>query len=180
MENNNSAKPTNSHQNYGENYYAPPPMFQNNSDLESNSTQSSNYYQAPQMDSDAMKAQQANQKDQAGMYQPIFPASENQNKPKKDYTIYYHHPEIPEDKNSADPLYNKLYGKNGGGNSGNFNGYEKLCKGHCDNCYDCQMRIKREAEKRREQEECDCLLKCMCECMFAICLGICEAQASGR
>jgi len=180
MENNNSAKQTSSHQQYGENYYAPPPMFQNNGDLESNSTQSSNYYQPPQIGSDAYIAQQASKMDQAGMYQPIFPASDKQDKQKRDYIVYYHHPELPEENKPVDPLYNKIYGENGGGNSGNNFNYKNMCQCHCGNCYDCQVRRKVEEQKRREQEECECLLNCFCQCLVGICLGLCEAAIENR
>ena len=72
--NDNSAHQTTtfSHQNYGENFYVPPPIHQNPYDISSNST----------MDSDALRAQQG---DQAEMAQPSMPQ-------KKIYEVYYHQP----------------------------------------------------------------------------------------
>jgi len=75
----NDAKQTSSNQmNYGENYYAPVADFHNNSDLNSNSTQSSNP-DYPQIDTDAFKAQQAG-------YQV-------EGSTKKLFTVYEHYPE---------------------------------------------------------------------------------------
>ena len=97
MNNNNLAKPFSSftQPNYGENYYAPPPMYQpdnnNTNDLGSFSNQTSeppkSLYTPFQMDSDAEKGKQdfqAHTVDQAGMYVPIVPKIEERVKPMVD------------------------------------------------------------------------------------------------
>jgi len=163
----NHAKPSSSNQ-YGDNYYAPPPMYQKNSDFESNSTQNSNNNYGP-YDSDAMNAMKAEQaqtnlqKDKAGMYVPIFP----QNKIQQDYTVHYQYPDQNKPIYSAPSYQVPSYQKPGSHHHGS-----------CSNCYDCQMRMERERKQRQEEEECEMCMKCFCECALMCCLAFCEAQAN--
>lgn len=175
------------------NIYVPPPMHNNFSDLDSNSTQAS------QIDSDASRAQQG---EQTGMASYSMP----EQKPKKEYVFYYHQPgeefgppsqsqsnaqftegyvpTFPKKEGQWTDGYVPIFQKNQGSNpfesSRAIHPYqaEKFVSNGCNNCNrcaECSLRRDRELRKKNQEDGCECCVKwCIC-----ISCGLCIAAVGG-
>ena len=144
---NNYAKPVSSTQvNYGENYYTPPPIYQSNNDFDSSSTQISSYYEPPRVDNDAMKAAQAENRDQSGMYVHTLPGVETE----KEVLVYH----LYSDQDVSKIDLSKVQS--------------------CDSCEACLKEKRRRQEEKKQKEMEDCCSQCLAECCIACCIGCIE------